>query len=200
MNAITLQTDAGTLAVAALMVSAVFWMSLFLVKTPSILRSLFRYKIWALRDEIIDLVDGGKLPSNDAVIQLRRALESTLIHVEEVTAVKWMILPRLTGESRPIEDDEYNSIVAGMSEDEREVLNDFLRRVEDAFVVHLSIGSFAGWGILVGIIFFSLARWVVRRVGSPVAEIRKTAVGLLSPSSHIQSCFDASNRSLTSAF
>src|SRR5688572_7000539 len=83
----------STLIVAGCVLLVVLWAALF-VYAARVCRSVFRYQLWRLRDEIVDQVFAGVLPhENSAVDVLLRSVEANIQGASEITMARWMIYP-----------------------------------------------------------------------------------------------------------
>jgi len=124
-----------------------------LVVIPWCLRSLFRYRLWRLRDSIVDGVHAGDLPVDDAARLLSR-VDNTIRYAREITALNMFLVSAAT---RGLEEHEPPL-------DER--LREYEGKWEDATVRHVIYGSPSGWAVLiVGLVLtgvFFLVSWLPR--------------------------------------
>jgi hypothetical protein len=66
------------------------WYVLF-VGTPDVIRSMYRYRLWALRDEFVDAVIAGELPSDRRSREVLEILENSIRSARSFTIVKVLL-------------------------------------------------------------------------------------------------------------
>jgi hypothetical protein len=146
-------------AMTAMCAAAVF---LLFAIVPQCLRSLFRYKLWAIRDEIFDAVMSGDLPNERIIRTFQRGVECMIRGSESITFTDFLF-----GTKAP---QEWIKKTIKRTQDEIEALPDLARErfkeIEDsldkAVTVHLLFGSPSGW------IFTAIATIVILALAVPV--------------------------------
>lgn len=78
-------------ASAVVILSAVLIVWVPFVVWPRFQRSRYRYKLWALRDELWDGLHDGVIPPSDAAARLLRDLETQIRHAPTYAAVAWLV-------------------------------------------------------------------------------------------------------------
>ncbi len=137
-------TQAQLLLITFLVVSTGLWACLVLI-LPRSLRSLFRYRLWVLRDELVDDVIAKRIPLTDAVRDVLSTMEALIRDSKNVTLGRWLLLPR---KSMQVASEYHKGVEAAfsaMTREEQERVSYFRQSVARAVAMRLLIGSPLGW-------------------------------------------------------
>jgi hypothetical protein len=135
------------LVFAAWVAGAVFgWLGLVFF-VPSNLRSLFRYRLWRLRDQMVDQVILGKLPPIPFVENYIRMIEVVIMRTSQITLLHWAWAPTSSSAVERFESDlrEAERI---LSDDQKRLLEQSRGQFQGIIVHRLLFGSVSGWGFL----------------------------------------------------
>ena len=131
-----------SIAVLAIAVVGILAWALFLIELPKQFRSVFRFKLWAIRDKIVDDVMAKRLPNCRAVQRELAIVRLLLINPEWFGLLRLPLFllfkpdPRLLDAAKRIEDAE----IQELTQEQREL---FAER-------HKEIVSVLGWRATVG--------------------------------------------------
>lgn len=118
------------------------------VSIPRDLRSLYRYKMWKLRDDVFDDIASGRLSDNQVSNELLVGIEMAVQAAPWMTLLNWLSFPK-------VPDDESHRRIEflvlaknAMSSDERELFEKRQKEFHKIFVRHLVCGSLSGWFVI----------------------------------------------------
>jgi hypothetical protein len=136
-------------------------------------RSLARYRLWGLWDEIDDDVVGGRLPA-EAVVELRHALRRSIKQVSKMRLLEALLFYRLAYQGSPAPRDS----PSGLTEPQRERL----RRHEEQHGLFLLSALLLGSWIGVAVALWTFLAVSVRghsrgSMGETAKAASKTAFG-----------------------
>jgi hypothetical protein len=163
-----------TILTVALVLAAA---SLFLVGVvvPAMLRSMFRYRLWRLRDKVVDEILAGDLPGKMYCHRLVHLVEAFIITSREVTIWRWTVGFRPSKDIVRDVAEENERELGELTEEERARALCHYRQLRKIVVKHLVFGSPSGWMALlcVGVATFLVAMLVgvvelIRRNVSPI--------------------------------
>ncbi len=160
------------IAIALSLICAVgcAWIGLFIL-TPLNLRSLFRYRLWRLRDDIVDDVLAGRLPREPAVTSLITATESLIQNARCVTWTTWLLSPNVPEEYRLAYRAHIETSFNRLSPDQQARLSEYRKNLEACIVRQMTVGSFSGWLLgatfLTGFFIMGLVLFARRSTANP---------------------------------
>lgn len=129
------------LAITAFCVAS--WLGLFLL-VPRWLTSMFRYDLWRLRDDLVDALRDGRLSRSEAAVGVLHSMETAIRHARHFTFANVLGLQGIAALSGVAPTSSTPSY-AELDQDERQLLHSFERRLVDALVRHVKLGSPSGW-------------------------------------------------------
>ncbi len=133
--------------VLALSAASVAIWAIFIIFIPNCLCSLFRYRLWGLRDTVKDEILQGQLPDQQLVQGFLSAIETSILFAERLTLVQVLLLPS-NMRSVQRQRQKFNHAIQQLDEKTRKR---FLAHHNDLlaiFVTRLFIGSITGWAFL----------------------------------------------------
>lgn len=143
------------------------WLGLF-IHVPRCLRSMYRYRLWQIRDDTFDAIRAGDLPDCGGVRQFLAVTEAAIAGSKRWTLAQWMVWPKPS----EAEVDQFRSVYkeAGdrMGATERALFTSLNRRFQAALTAHLLWGSTSGWiGVVVALLAvpFKLLLWGLAKIG-----------------------------------
>lgn len=123
---------------------------------PAQLRSMFRYRVWRLRDEFVDAVLDGRLQWGPSVDDLLERMEFTIRAARELTLVRLLSVHFLVRDLRLQERKPAHT-------DEEILLEEYRFRLIQLVAMHVMAGSPSGWigSVLLSLIapFYLRRRW-----------------------------------------
>jgi len=125
------------------------WASVLIV--PRQLRSMFRHRLWALRDDVVDAVRAGDLPRNDLTDAFVRCIQGTIDHSKHWTLFRWLFWPSAPKGDREEFRRFVESSLRDMPEAQREQFGQFAKRFEVILVKQLLLGSVSGWAAIIAL-------------------------------------------------
>ena len=133
-------------------ISAIVFISSFLalgylvfVQMPKDLTSLFCYKLWRIRDELMDSILNGTIPPKEIVLYRLREIEMVIAFSDQLSVLKVCMMPHYKNEEQPKRDAELNRQFFELSEAQRQLLGDCQSKLYRACLVHLVCGAPSGW-------------------------------------------------------
>lgn len=164
-----------SLAVAS---ASIAWI-LVVVALPRYFRSAFRYRLWRLRDDLVDDVLSGNLPDVSSVREMRKRVEVGIRYADDLTLATVLVSAWATHASgftvrqeRKIREQEARRREE-LTAKELVLVDQYESRLTKASVVHVLTGSPSGWiGVLlaallsplVAVVYFGIK--VCRRIAS----------------------------------
>lgn len=110
---------------------------------PDSLVSLFRYRLWALRDTIVDEILGGLYQDRRAAVRVAREVELVIDYANELTMFKFFVFNRL---ARDPDLPRYEELTLDeLSATDRERLARHLDELYSYVGHHAFLGSPSGW-------------------------------------------------------
>ncbi len=153
--------------------------AIFVIQVPRTLRSLFRYRLWAIRDAVVDDVLRGSLPKSPLVRDDIRQIESIIANSEAVTFLQFLFLPRLPKKyveaRKALRAEEFKKL----TEKQQGVLSGYTDALRSSVLKHLFFGSFAGCtvlGLVAAVAFVVAIVAAVRTSAFSVARLMKNTV------------------------
>ncbi|MHC4696996.1 MAG: hypothetical protein ACYTFA_09655 [Planctomycetota bacterium] len=125
----------------------VLW-AIFVIQVPRTLRSLFRYRLWAIRDAVVDDVLRGDLPKSPLVDDDIRQIECIIANSEAVTFLQFLVLPRPPKKYVEARNAFRTEEFKKLTEKQQAVVRGYTDALQWAVLRHLLFGSFAGWTVL----------------------------------------------------
>lgn len=105
-------------------------------------RSLARYRLWELRDSVVDDILDGKLPADDeAVVKLRRDIDRALKYVTKMSLLDVLLIQQIVGVAHTAS--ERPSLDA-MNDRQRNRIERHRERLGLALFASLLLGSWLG--------------------------------------------------------
>src|SRR5713226_7552444 len=133
-----------------LLVTCVSFVSLWGCATflvPSHINSLFRYKLWKLRDEFQDHIHYQRLPQSAAVNELLSLFEMMIRCSDDLKLSDFLVL-RITRDARTQPNSNLSmEAISQLPEEQRELLLSFVERATDAMILKLVTSGPFGWPI-----------------------------------------------------
>jgi hypothetical protein len=134
--------QAGVVLVMSLGLPVLVATCLFRV-IPAANRSLYRYDLWRMRDELVDALRAGALPrKHEAVRHLVVALDAAIRLSSRLSLLRMFVLYRTL---RAKTDLPLPPSTVGMSEPEVQLFNEFVSRLTHRTIHHLFVSSPSGW-------------------------------------------------------
>lgn len=128
----------GMLGVAA------YWI---FVSIPKIQVSRLRYKLWKLRDEIVDRVLSGELPDSSEVRGAVEGVEETIRCAPTLTPFNFLVMLWALWDTglRSQVKEAWSERNRKLPEPEASELEPYQRRLGKAMLFHVALGSPSGW-------------------------------------------------------
>lgn len=155
----------------SVIISVAWFVSMLTIRRN--MQSLFRYKLWPLRDAIVDDLLSGELPDMAVTRDLLDTVESTIRYAELITIIEFLIMPSPT-DSYISHRKELMSEIERMTKAQRgryEWRSSELRKI---ILRRLMFGSVGGWLVVVAGLAFGLLAALIRHASSPFVEAKKT--------------------------
>ena len=167
-------------AVALSGASIAVWI-IFVVFIPNCLCSLFRYRLWRLRDAVKDDILYGRLPDRPFIREFVSMLESYILVANKLTLVQLLLLPSNKQEAeRRIK--ELMQSIHELSEEPRKRILAYQEDLKLILVTRLFIGSVTGWIFLTflmpAIIMMFIYR-VIQRASVSATDLIVSVVGCI---------------------
>lgn len=145
-----------------------------LIVIPATLRSLFRYKLWRIRDAAMDDVLSDRLPDVPVVQAFINGIEGVLASPGHMTMLRWLAFspPESTRRAaRRI----FHQGLQSLTPEQQDLLADYLNSFVRAVTKHLLIGAPSGWIASVLIFPAFIYRAVSRFVSQHAEPLRAYA-------------------------
>jgi hypothetical protein len=132
---------------------------------PSSTASLLRYKLWALRDELVDGLNNDEFQDVTQPRKLVRDVELTIESAEELRPVRMLVLMLLAGGKRP--PGNYTAFDLSRADDaDKLLLEPLWRRYVSAVIKHVLFGSWSGFVVAPILIFAAAIESILKgRIG-----------------------------------
>ncbi len=130
---------------------------------PDSLVSLFRYKLWRIRDELVDAIRDGRVVDSAESGQLVSVIEETIQHAPQWTLLRLLFTPGIARVTRD---------VAKTTQTRQLDLQSYRVRFAADVVLHLLYGSPSGWliGAPIALCIALVSSHSVRGKFRPAAE------------------------------
>lgn len=140
---------------------------------PSCLCSMFRYRLWRLRDSVKDDVIYGRLPSHEFVNELLGVIESFILIANRVTLIQVFSLPGDRTDSARHQK-ALEEWAGKLNEQQNHLFLAHRTELKTIIVSRLLLGSITGWAFLVlllpGIVLM-LVRSLVQRASLTATDL-----------------------------
>ncbi len=120
------------------------WLMLVFV-VPRNLLSVFRYQLWALRDDLLTDIYEKRLPAVPGVWRLFHAIEGTIAQAPSITFWRFLFVPKPSAEKRAELSAVMDAAFAQMHEEQKKLFVDRIDTFRMICVLHLVTGSPSGW-------------------------------------------------------
>lgn len=163
-----------TFLAVVVLVLLYMWMGL-LFFIPWCFVSLFRYRLWRLRDSIFDAVIDHEVCDDPVYWELIRRIENYIRHAKEVTFLGAVARGALLLPDMQAEEEKYLAKVKNLSPEDRHQLDLWEMAFSRAVFVHLLRGAPSGWiGSLILMPTYVL-QGLKRSRSRPVREAKRRA-------------------------
>jgi hypothetical protein len=126
--------------------SALFWVwASFFTGVSRDGVSIFRYRLWSIRDRMMDDVLSGALPQNRAVRDVLGLVEGTIRHAGYFSVFRWWFLPHPPASYIAESERALEAVRAGMNDEQRKLLDAYRDEANKCMATHLVLGSVLGW-------------------------------------------------------
>lgn len=146
--------------IGILAASFAVWVGVVLL-VPRNLRSIFRYRLWRLRDEVVDDVLAGRMPHSPLIRSFIGGVEGIIEHASHVTLLRALCIPvspALVRKHRGFVFTHFREL----SKDERAKYKSYEKSMRSIVMRRLLLGSVSGWAFLVAIFPVAYAVEVVK--------------------------------------
>jgi AcrR family transcriptional regulator len=139
----------AALTVLLIGLAGLAWACLFRI-VPSCCTSLFRYRLWALRDDVVDEIYAGRYDDPSGARRFVEFLETAIEAASELSALK---LTLVHWSARGLTLHQASSLeellgFAAMSQGDQDVVRPHVDRFQRATVRHALLGAPSGWMML----------------------------------------------------
>jgi hypothetical protein len=117
---------------------------------PSCARSIFRYRLWRLRDDLVDDLRGGTFEDVEQPRRLVREVETAIRAARDLTVFRVVLFTMLARGHEPPEREEVDLSV--LSKPDRERLGRYMKTFHWLLTRHVLAGTVSGW-IFTAIVF-----------------------------------------------
>lgn len=137
----------ATIPIVIISCSVFVCWALLLFAIPQQLLSIFRYKLWRIRDNTVDAVFAGDIADTEVVRLFIASIEWTILNASAVTPWRFMVR-KSTPRQHVVKFREYvNEGIRKLPDSDRERLEELLMEFKLACWRHLKRGSPSGWVI-----------------------------------------------------
>ncbi|HEY8668564.1 MAG TPA: hypothetical protein VIL86_18095 [Tepidisphaeraceae bacterium] len=149
-----------------------------LVWVPRDLRSIFRYKLWILRDDAMDAIFAGRLDAKNPLVgNFVYTVEQIIMSSKHMTLLHETCRPSPSSDYMDAARLAIANELRALPEDQRHIMRDMHERLSTIVSKHIFLGSPSGWlAIAIGFILFGIrfsSRCIVRRhTECPRADVR----------------------------
>jgi hypothetical protein len=168
--------------------TALFVLDCYLFRRSMI--SLFRYRLWEVRDNTVDAMLAGEIPSIELIREHVETVESFIENADEITLLRWLTLPEMPSEYLAQKKMEWESGLAEMTEAQRKLFLKHHQALINTIYFHLMLRSVSGWIILATATVFIV-------VAAPVVAIVQAAKSVRKP---LRECAAFIKRKIASMF
>lgn len=150
---------------------------------PARLTSLYRYRLWLLRDDVVDDVLSGRLSPSDTICDFVDAIENAVQQARSMTLLKWLLTPLPPPEYLASRMGAMERDMNRLDEEAKARFKRHLGRFQDVVMWYLLSTSLVGWLLIVGITAINGVRALVsvlksRASGSVARDIYVVAKSL----------------------
>jgi hypothetical protein len=168
MNEMALELLVVVLVGVALWAAVIFFI-------PSCTASLFRYRVWELRDAIVDDVFDDRLPEDPAVWDVVDRFEAMIVIARHLSMGKLFAFKRALRDAQP----EPPLSRAALTVDQRKRLSDYEHDLQRALALYLTLGTPTGWALTPVLVLYvmvtELPGFLVSRQGPRTKGPRESA-------------------------
>jgi hypothetical protein len=118
---------------------------LFFMVIPRSNRSLFRYDLWKLRDDVVDDVLAGRLPDSRLTQEFIASVETTICAAPSLSLVKWILLPTMPKPLAALRRESVQKERARLTPDQLRLFDEYQTKFRDTFTHHMICASASGW-------------------------------------------------------
>lgn len=136
-----------TLTILLVGIASLLWFGLA-VWVPHCLRSLYRYRLWSIRDAIVDAVLEGRIPNSDAVRHFTRTVEMAVKRSSHLTLLRFLLFPKPPMEFIDYRKAMYKKCLAEMTDEQRRFFETKRSEFAEAVLSHMLLGCVSGWLVL----------------------------------------------------
>jgi hypothetical protein len=123
------------------------WLAIFLV-VPSCMQSMFRHRLWRLRDNVVDQIRGERLVDAEPFRKLVREIECAILAAREVSPFRITLLRFASRDLlRDAKFDYFDPADVDVSD--RVLAEGYLNELRAAFYRQMLFGSPSGWLLLI---------------------------------------------------
>lgn len=115
------------------------------VAAPRALRSMYRYKLWQMRDDLWDAIQAGRFADTQAPLRLLEGIERAIASSEKMTLLTLFLVPTLPPSDRPTWDEEVARARSMLDDESFEMFQTVRFALRNLTCRHLFLGSFIGW-------------------------------------------------------
>lgn len=133
----------AVLTIAVIAIAGFAWLCLTNV-IPSCCTSLFRYRLWQLRDEVFDEIYVGTFDDSEQPERLVDLLEVAIAQSHEVTVFR-LLLMRWSNRNLPQASRSDVYPFESLTEHDKPLMKQRLDRFESIIIRHVAFGSPSGW-------------------------------------------------------
>jgi hypothetical protein len=139
---------------------------------PSCARSRFRYRLWALRDQVMDEIYDGRFEKTDQARKLVAAIELVIRGADQLSLLRvWFA--NLVVDERDLPE-HLRFELDRLSASDRDRLQRHLRALHWLIIKHVFVGSVSGWIYLLATRPLHFLRLVRRAIASSFHAQRRT--------------------------
>jgi hypothetical protein len=139
------QLNMDTVLIVILGVSVVAVWAWARIQVSAAIASLFRYKLWSLRDRIYDAIHDERLARLEAADRLLDACENMIRVANDVKMGSWLVRPKLPETVTTEIVSTRKQYEKYASKEQAELLKAFDTELQRAVFTHLVFGSPTGW-------------------------------------------------------
>ena len=186
-------TGAFPWAVALAIATLAVW-TIFIVFIPTCLCSMFRYRLWRLRDAVKDDMLYGRLPDRAFIGEFLSMVEAFILVADKFTLIQVILLPSNEEETAR----RRNALIQSLKElgeEHLQLFKAYRKEFVEIIVMRLVVGSLTGWvflTLLLPALLLMLACRLVQRASisatdlviSVINHIEKMLNKLLNRQSH----------------
>ena len=114
-------------------------------RIPANLTSLFRYRLWQLRDEIVDGIFNGRIEGTEAMVVLIRQIEEAIVTANRVTLFMVTFSPSLPKAVEEAGQEYRDEVLSKLSEEQRTAYDEYFARFLSVIGRRLGFGSVSSY-------------------------------------------------------